>query len=99
MLEDKLIDKSELLDSVADNDDIEWPHSPFEIRPDSASPESPDELLAIIQFAGSPGLQEKLRGLCREFIRHILCIGMDTLRMRGSNDSRQQSSEVGDTGQ
>ena len=64
----QLIDKSELLDPVADDDDIEWPHNPFDIRPDCASPESPDELLAMIQFEGSPGLQEKLRGLCREFI-------------------------------
>ena len=64
----KLINKSELLDSVEDDDDIEWPHNPFDIRPDSASPESPDELLAMIQFEGSLELQEKLRGLCREFI-------------------------------
>ena len=64
----KLIDKSELLDSVEEHDDIEWPHNPFDIRPDSASLVSPDKLLAMIQFEGSPELQEKLRGLCREFI-------------------------------
>ena len=59
----KLINKSELLDSVEDDDDIEWPHNPFDIRPDNASLESPDELLAMIQFEGPPRLQEKLRGL------------------------------------
>ena len=68
----KLIDKSELLDSVEDDDDIELPHNPFDICPDSASPESPDELLAMIQFKGSFELQEMLRGHCRELMTYSL---------------------------
>ena len=63
-----LIDKSEVLDPLADDDDIDWKENPFEIRPERAGPESPDELLAMIQFAGPPEFQEKLRSLCREFI-------------------------------
>jgi len=45
-----------LLDAVEDDDDIDWPEDPFD-RPDSASPKSPDELLAMIH-----------RALSREFI-------------------------------
>ena len=64
-----LIEKSELLDSVADDDDIEWILNPlFDIRPDCATPESPDESLAMIQFVGTPEFQEKLRVLCRDVI-------------------------------
>ena len=37
-------------------------------RPHRAEPESPDELLAMIQFEGTPALQGALRSLCREFI-------------------------------
>jgi hypothetical protein len=50
-----------------DDDDIEWPEDPFD-RPHRAEPESPDELLAMIQFEGTPALQDALRALCREFI-------------------------------
>ena len=32
-----LIDKCQLLDAIAGDDDIEWQTNPFEIRPDSAS--------------------------------------------------------------
>ena len=42
----------------------EWP----EDRPDYASPKSPDELVAMIQFEGKPALQDALRAFCREFI-------------------------------
>ena len=38
------------------------------MRPESANPETPDEIIAMITFAGSPELQEQLRSLCREFI-------------------------------
>ena len=41
-------------------------------RPHRADPESPDELLAMIQFAGTPALQEALRALCMEFNRYLL---------------------------
>ena len=50
------------------DDDIEWKTDPFEMRPESASPETPDEIIAMITFAGSPELQEPLRSLCREYI-------------------------------
>jgi hypothetical protein len=63
----RLIPRSALLDAVEDDDDIDWPEDPFD-RPDSASPKSPDELLAMIHFEGSPALQDALRALCREFI-------------------------------
>ena len=38
------------------------------MRPDSANPETPDEIIALIKFSGSPWLQEQLRSLCREYI-------------------------------
>ena len=59
--------RSALLNAVEDDDDIDWPEDPFD-RPDSASPMSPDELLAMIHFEGSPAIQDALRALCREFI-------------------------------
>jgi hypothetical protein len=52
---------------MEDEDDIEWPEDPFD-RHHRAEPESPDELLAMIQFEGTPALQQALRALCREFI-------------------------------
>ena len=55
-----LIPKSALLDALEDDDDIDWPEDPFD-RPESVNPKSPDELLVIIQFEGTPALY-------REFI-------------------------------
>ena len=55
------------LDAMEDDDDIEWKEDPFD-RPHRAEPESPEELLAMIQFEGTPALQGALRSLCREFI-------------------------------
>ena len=46
--ESTLIDKSQLLDPIADDDDIDWKIDPFEMRPDSANPETPDEIIAMI---------------------------------------------------
>ena len=52
-----------------DDDDIEWKPDPFEMRPESANLESPDEIIVMITFEGSPELQEQqLRSLCREYI-------------------------------
>ena len=48
---------------MEDDDDIEWKEDPFD-RPHRAEPELPEELLAMIQFEGTPALQ----GLCRELI-------------------------------
>ena len=56
-----LVDRSKLLDPFVDADDTNW-------KDKQANPELPDELLAMIQFEGSPWLQEQLRVLCREFM-------------------------------
>ena len=63
-----LIAKSEVLGTLEDDDDIEWKPNPFDILLDDVKLETPDELLAMIQFDGSPEFREKLRELCREFI-------------------------------
>ena len=55
-VDESLIEKSQLLDAIADDDDIEWKTDPFEMRPESANPESPDEIIAMITFEGSPEL-------------------------------------------
>jgi hypothetical protein len=44
-----------LLDVIEDDDDIEW------------NRESPEELVALIQFAGPPALQAALRAQCLEY--------------------------------
>ena len=61
------IPRNALLDAMKDDDDIEWLEDPFD-RPQRAEPESPDELLAMIQFEGTPALQGARRSLCRDFI-------------------------------
>jgi hypothetical protein len=58
-----LIDKSQLLDAIADDDDIERKTDPFEKHPDSENPGMPDEIMAMIEFSGSPWLKEQLRSL------------------------------------
>ena len=60
---DNLIPKDALLDAIEDDDDIDWNTDPFEF-PDRVGRESPEELVAMIQFAGPPALQEALRALC-----------------------------------
>jgi hypothetical protein len=37
----------QLLDAITDDDDIEWKTDPFEMRLDSANPETPDEIIDI----------------------------------------------------
>jgi len=54
--------------TLEDDDDIEWKPDPFKIRPDSANLDSPDELLGMIRFEGSPEFQEKRKTLGREYI-------------------------------
>ena len=63
-----LIDKCQLLDPIADDDDIVWNTDPFEMRPDRVNPETPDAIIAMIKISGSPWLQEQLRSRCRELI-------------------------------
>ena len=62
--ESTLIDKSQLLDPIADNDDIDWKTDPFEMRPDSVNFETPDEIIVMIIFSDSPWLQEQLTSFC-----------------------------------
>ena len=56
-----LIDKCQLLDPIADDDDIDWTTDPFEMRPDRVNPETPVEIIAMIKVSGSPWLREQLR--------------------------------------
>jgi hypothetical protein len=62
-----LVEKSEVLDSIDDDDDIEWPENPLDYREDQNT-ETTEELLAMIRFEGSVGFQAKLRKLCEEYI-------------------------------
>jgi len=57
--ESTLIERSQLLDAIADDDDIEWKTDPFEMRPDSANPETPDAIIAMITFARASGTAEE----------------------------------------
>ena len=59
--------KGDVLDSIDDDDDIEWPENPFDYREDQNT-ETTEELLAMIRFDGSVGFQAKLRKLCEEYI-------------------------------
>ncbi len=52
----QLFPRSAFLDVLEDDDDIQWPEDPFD-RPANANPKSPDDLLAMIQFEGTPALQ------------------------------------------
>ena len=91
--ESTLIERSQLLDAIADDDVIELKTDPFEMRPESANPETSDEIIAMITFAVSPVLQEQLRRLCRH--RHILYIGPVPARTGRPNGYRNRSNEVG----
>ncbi len=62
-----LVEKGDVLDSIDDDDDIEWPEDPFDYREDQNT-ETTEELLAMIRFEGSVGFQAKLRKLCEEYI-------------------------------
>ena len=42
-----LNERSQLLDAIADDDDIEWKTDPFEMRPESVNLESPDEIISM----------------------------------------------------
>jgi len=62
-----LVEKGNALDSIDDDDDIEWPGSPFDYREDQNT-ETTEELLAVIRFEGSVEFQAKLRKFCEEHI-------------------------------
>jgi len=48
--ESTLIDKSQLLDPTADNDDIDWKIVPFEMHPDSANPKCIPKCFGLLDF-------------------------------------------------
>jgi hypothetical protein len=91
-----LIERSQLLDAIADDDDIEWKTDPFEMRLESANPETPDEIIAMITFADSPELQEQLRSLCREPNGYRKCRAiashLDTILLKSKQPSARRST-------
>ena len=93
--ESTLIERSQLLDAIVDDDYIEWKTDPFAMRPDSTNLETPDEIIAMITFEGSPWLQEQLRSLGREYID----IGTVPARTGRPNGYRNRSNEVGGAAQ
>ena len=56
------------MDPIEDDDVIKWKHNPFDVDHVYESGETPEELLAMITFEGSPSLQSKLKALVLEFI-------------------------------
>jgi len=56
-----LIRKDSVLDPIEDDDGIDWPDSPYEVKALDESSESPTELLALITIKRSPWLQKNLK--------------------------------------
>jgi hypothetical protein len=52
-----LIDKCQLLDPIADDDDIDWITDPFEMRPDRVNPETPVDIIAMKSTDRQTGLE------------------------------------------
>jgi len=52
-----LIRKDRVLDPMEDDNDIDWPDSPYEVNALDESSESPTELSALITIKGSPWIQ------------------------------------------
>jgi hypothetical protein len=57
--------RSDIIESVDDNDEIEWTEDPFEFKSQSATEGSP--LIDLIKIQGPPSLRQKLWALCEEF--------------------------------
>jgi hypothetical protein len=57
--------RSDIMESVDDNDEIEWTEDPYECKSQSATDGSP--LIDLIQIQGLPSLRQKLRALCEEY--------------------------------
>ena len=97
--ESTLIDESQLLDPIADDDDIDWKIDPFEMRPDSANPRDArrdpchDQILRV---AIAPGTAEE--SLQRVY-RHLLYIGTVPARTGRTHGHRNRSSKVGGAAQ
>ena len=83
-----LIERSQLLVAIRGNHFCK--PDPFEMRLESANPESQDEIIAIIKFEGLPELQEQLRSLCREYIDifstsvRSLSAHLDTIQLKSN---------------
>ena len=93
--ESTLIDKCQLLDPIADDDNIDWNTDPFEMRPDRVNPETPVEIIAMIKVSGSPWLKEQQRSRCRELIN----IFSTSVRFLPPSGYRNRSNEVGGAAQ
>ena len=58
--------RSDIIESVDDNDEIELTEDPFEYKPQPATTGS--SMIDLIKINGPPSLQRKLRALCEEYI-------------------------------
>jgi len=56
---------SEIIESVDDDDEIEWTEDPFESKAQPSNDGS--TLVDLIQIEGPPSLRLKLRALCEEY--------------------------------
>ncbi len=65
-----VVPKSQFLDPIDDSDYIEWKEDPYSAT--ASSDGSPEALLNLISYGGSPELQGRLRTLCHEFV-DIFC--------------------------
>ena len=68
MNEANLINKDALLDSLENDDDIEWKPNPFDVDHCNEAGDTPEEIMSKITFEGSLQLQTRLKTLAREFI-------------------------------
>ena len=57
--------RSDIIESVDDNDEIELTEGPFEYKPQPATTGS--SMIDLIKINGPPSLQRKLRALCEEY--------------------------------
>ena len=57
--------RSDIIESVDDNDEIELTENPFEYKPQPATTGS--SMIDLIKINGPPSLQRKLRALCEEY--------------------------------
>ena len=57
--------RSDIIESVDDNDEIEWTENPYECKSQPATEGSP--LIDLLQIQGPPSLRRKLRALCEEY--------------------------------
>ena len=93
--ESTLIDKCQLLDPIADDDDIDWNTDPFEMRPDRVIPETPCHNQSL-RFAMAPRTAEE--PLSR-IDQHLLYIGPVPASTGRPNGYRNRSNEVGGAAQ